>query len=93
MVQRRNELEAELYIWDNKSLFNYLESHKDSIETESGLVFAWRELPQKRSSRIIASIRASFEDHSQWFGQFDWLSNAMLKIKSAFSPYLQAGNS
>ena len=93
MVHKRNELEAELYIWDNKSLFNYLESHKDSIESESSLVFEWKELPQKRASRIITSIPASFEDNSQWIGQFDWLINAMLKIKSAFRPYLQGGNS
>ena len=93
MIQRRNELEAELYIWDNKSLFSYLESNKESIESDSGLAFEWKELPKKRASRIITSVSAAFDDHNRWQEQFDWLINAMLKIKSAFSPYMQGINS
>ena len=89
MVQRRNELEAELYIWDDKNLFRHLEANRDAIEADCGLSFEWKELPNKRASRIIASTPASFNEHSQWQGQFDWLINAMLKIKSSFTPYLQ----
>ena len=89
MVQRRNELEAELYIWDDKNLFRHLEANREAVESASGLLFEWKELPNKRASRIIASIPASFDERSNWQEQFDWLINAVLKIKSAFSPYLQ----
>ena len=88
MVQRRNELEAELYIWDDKELFKRLEANKEAIEAASGLVFRWNELPDRRASRIIASIPAAFNDRNQWQRQFDWLINAVLKIKSSFRPYL-----
>lgn len=88
MIQKRNELESELFIWDDKDLFRHLEADKEAIESESGLSFIWNERPGKKASRIIASKTASFSDRNQWQEQFDWLINAVLKIKSSFSPYM-----
>ena len=44
-IQKRDELDVELYINEDKELFNFLLSNKESIENETGLKFDWRELP------------------------------------------------
>ncbi len=89
MVQKRNVLEAELFIQDDKDLFRHLEANKKDIEAKSGLEFSWNELPGKKASRIIKSIPASFSDQTQWEKQFECLVNVVLKIKASFSPYIQ----
>ncbi|MBR1417996.1 MAG: DUF4268 domain-containing protein, partial [Synergistaceae bacterium] len=40
--KRSSKLSAELYIYDDKDLFNHLFQNKDTIEAEAGLKFDWR---------------------------------------------------
>lgn len=87
-IRKRNNLLAEIYINDDKDLFNYLLQQKDAIETESGLIFDWQELPERKASRIIISNPVDFNDKSQWQAQFDWLIDTMLKMKAAFKKFL-----
>jgi len=87
-IRQRNELGAELYIHNSKDLFRALHAHKDAIESESGLTFDWRELPDKKASRIVISKQVSFDDESARAEQFDWLIDVMLKLKKTFSRYL-----
>lgn len=87
-VQKRNELVVELYINDDKELFRTLLANRGSIEFETGLIFDWRELPERKASRILAAKNVSFSDRSQWRAQFDWLIDVMLKMKKAFKKYL-----
>ena len=86
--KRSSELSAELYIYDDKDLFNHLFQNKDAIEAEAGLKFDWRELPDKKASRIIIFKPADLDDEEQWPEQFDWLIDTMLKMKAAFKRYL-----
>lgn len=88
-IQKRNELNVELYIEDDKSLFDSLLQHKAEIEAETGLKFEWKGLPDKKGSRIITEKRADFEDKKQWEGQFEWLVDTMLKMKKTFTKYLK----
>lgn len=87
-ARSRNELSVDLYINDEKELFHTLLSNKDDIEKSAGFTFDWRELPGKKSSRIVNAKQVDFADKSQWQAQFDWLMDAMLKMKSAFGGYL-----
>ena len=87
-IQKRNELNVELYIDDDKSLFDSLLQYKKDIESETGLKFEWKELPDKKGSRIIAVRKADFEDKNQWPEQFNWLVDTMLKMKKTFKKYL-----
>lgn len=87
-IQKRNELYVELYISEDKELFYSLFQQKDSIEEEAGLTFEWRELPERKASRIILSKNVSFGDKNQWTAQFEWLVDAMLKMKHAFKKHL-----
>lgn len=87
-ILKRDELDVELYISEDKELFNSLHQNKKLIENEIGLSFDWRELPERKASRIVIERKVSLNDKSQWISQFDWLIDVMLKMKKAFKYYL-----
>ena len=87
-IRSRNEISLELYISDDKELFKSLLEHKSDIEAQSGLTFDWRELPEKKASRILITNSAQLDDQSQWTTQFDWIMDTMTKMKTAFKKYL-----
>ena len=87
-IQKRNELDVELYISEDKDLFHSLLDHKDAIESDTGLAFDWRELPERKASRIVIEKSVIFGDRNQWNAQFDWLIDVMLKMKLTFKKYL-----
>ncbi|MCI8886452.1 MAG: DUF4268 domain-containing protein [Hungatella sp.] len=87
-IQRRNELDVELYISDDKDLFYSLRRNKDAIEADAGLTFDWRELLERKASRIVMEKRVSLGDKEQWNMQFDWLMDVMIRMKKAFKTYL-----
>lgn len=87
-IQKRNELDVELWIDDDKDLFDTLYQHKKEIEGETGLKFEWKGLPNKKSCRIITTKKVNFADKDQWPDQFEWLIDVMIKMKTAFKKYL-----
>lgn len=87
-IQKRDELDVELYISEDKELFHSLLFNKDEIETNAGLNFDWRELPERKASRIVIEKNVTFGDKNQWNPQFDWIIDVMLKMKKAFKKYL-----
>jgi len=87
-IQKRNELDVELYINESKDLFHMLLQNKESIEEETGFEFDWRELPERKASRIVLTKPVDFGDKSQWGAQFTWIEDVMLKMKKAFKKYL-----
>lgn len=78
----------ELYISEDKDLFHSLFDNKDAIEADASLTFDWRELPERKASRIVIEKSVTFGDKNQWNAQFDWLVDVMLKMKKAFKKYL-----
>lgn len=87
-IQKRNELDVELYINNDKNLFKYLLQNRNTIELNSGLTFDWRELPNKKASRILIKKDVDFEDKNQLNSQFDWLIDVLIKMKKEFAKYL-----
>lgn len=87
-IQKRAELDVELYIDEDKDLFHALLQNKTVIEQACGLSFDWRELPQRKASRIVIWKTVDFGDKDQWKVQFDWVIDVMLKMKDAFKKYL-----
>lgn len=87
-IQKRDELVVELYINENKELFRSLLQHKDDIEAIAGFSFDWRELPEKKASRIVVQKSTALSNQSKWSEQFEWLIDVMLKMKSGFKKYL-----
>lgn len=87
-IQKRNELDVELFISEDTDLFHSLFEHKDDIELSSGLEFDWRELPDRKASRIVLEKSVQFADKSTWESQFEWLTEVMVKMKLAFNKYI-----
>ena len=87
-IQKRDELVIELYINEDKELFSSLLQHKDDIEATAGFSFDWRELPEKKASRIVVQKTAALSNQSKWSEQFEWLVDVMLKMKAGFKKYL-----
>ena len=87
-ISKRNELYVELYISEDKDLFHSLFQNKGTIEADAGLTFDWRELPERKASRIVIDKSVTFSDKNQWNAQFDWLIDVMIKMKKAFKKYI-----
>ena len=87
-IQKRNELILELYIDNSKELFHQLYEHKREIEADLGFELDWRELPEKKASRILITKKVNFNNRNKWQEQFDWLIEKTLKMRAAFKKYL-----
>ena len=88
-IQKRNELDVELYINEDKELFDELLQNKETIESDAGLVFDWRKLPEKKASRIIVvKSGIAFDNQAQWEEQFRWITSTMIKMKLALKKYI-----
>lgn len=87
-IKQRNELDVEIYIQEDKSLFHSLYEKKAQIEADSGLSFDWRELPEKKASRIVIEYPVELANKNKWNEQFDWLMDTMVRMKKAFKKYL-----
>ena len=61
---------------------------KDAIEKEMGSPLDWRELPEKKASRILLAYHVDFENKEAWISQFDWLMETTMKYKRVFKKYL-----
>mgnify|MGYP000594556167 FL=1 len=73
---------------DDKELFRNLLLHKDEIESVMGLVLDWRELPERKASRIIIEKEVTFDNRATWSQQFDYIMDVCMKMKKAFKKYL-----
>lgn len=87
-IRKDNQLVVEWYISDDKELFHKFHSHKTEIETDMGMKLDWRELPDKKASRILITHSVDFDNKDKWFEQFDWAMDIAIKMKQAFKKYL-----
>jgi len=87
-IRNRGEINAALYIPDNKQLYKALYEQKEEIEKAAGIPLAWYELPERKASKIMAARSAELGDREKWDEQFDWLMSVMVKMKQAFKKYI-----
>jgi hypothetical protein len=87
-IRKDNQIVVEWYISDDKELFHKFYSHKSEIETDMDMKLDWRELPDKKASRILISHPADFDNKYKWSEQFDWAMDVAVKMKKAFKKYL-----
>ena len=86
-LKKRNAVSVELYISDDKSIFHKFYQHKDDIEANLGFKLDWRELPDKKASRIIVEKSVNLENHDEWSNQFDWIADTAVRFKKTFKKY------
>ena len=87
-LKKRNAVVVEFYIHDDKSIFQKLLQHKTDIESDIGLSLDWRELPDKKASRIIIEKSVNLDDPNEWNDQFDWIIDTCVKFKRAFKRFV-----
>ncbi|MGY3724362.1 Uncharacterized conserved protein, contains ParB-like and HNH nuclease domains [Granulicatella balaenopterae] len=89
LISSRNEMSVELYINEDKALFDQLRSHKDEIEAETGMEFVWSRMNSAKASRIRHYF-TGFDtgDQSNYQELAEETLNKMLSVRSAVKKYL-----
>ena len=82
-------LGADLYIPDNKELYQKLHNYKDKIEVDLGEKADWMELQGKKASRVRVSTDGDFDNPSKWEDSFEWLLNEAEKFHKVFPKYIK----
>lgn len=88
VLKQRQALVVEIYISDDKSIFHQFYQHKNDIENELGYKLDWKELPNKKASRIVLEKPFNLNNQAEWGSQFDWLVDTCLRFKNAFKKYI-----
>ncbi len=83
----QNKLGAEIYITDNKHLYEYFHEHKNDIEAELGFEMDWQLLPDRRASRIEVTTNGDFTNLEAAQGHFEWYCEKAIAFKKVFSKY------
>ena len=87
-IQKRKAVDVELYINDDKELFKSLFAHKDEIEKNMEMELEWKELQERKASRILIEKTVDLDDRATWPEQFDYIMDTCIKMKRAFKRYL-----
>jgi hypothetical protein len=89
---KTKELGCELYIPDDKELFDFLSSRRSEIEKEVGVALDWQRLPEEtKASRIKISKRFDVvgdQDFSKYTDAFKWLESNLAVFRRAFTKHL-----
>lgn len=89
LVNKENKIVLELYILDNKKLFDHLYEDKEKIENTLQMNFSWERLDGKKASRIKHDVLGlDFSDHSNYPQLMDECNEKILKMRDVFKKYL-----
>jgi hypothetical protein len=79
---------CELYIRNDKSLFDILYNNKVEIEKAIGSELEWMELPDATASRILITKKCDPKNRQNWEEYFLWCVQSVEKFSTAFKQYL-----
>lgn len=89
LVNKANIIGVEVYIHDDKSLFDSLLEKKDEIEKQTGMSFCWERLDNKKASRIKYSIPGlNFDDHSNYYDLMEEVIDKVVIMRNVFRKYI-----
>lgn len=90
LVNKDSFVGVELYISDNKELFDKLYSYKSEIEIKLGFQVDWLRLENAKASRILYRIPGlNFDDHSNYDKLIDEAIDKVIVMKKVFKEYLK----
>ncbi len=87
LIMRDNRIGVELTVKDDKDLFNDLLQHKSEIEKLVGGALDWREMPDKKASRVVLLKECDPKNEMDWPQQFEWLRSKLENFDTAFRSY------
>lgn len=89
LINKESKVVLEVYISDNKTLFDELFSHKEAIESALSMSFDWDRLDNRKASRIKHDIYGlDFEDHSNYPQLMDEIIDKVVRMRAVFKKYL-----
>lgn len=89
LVNKESFIGLEIYINDNKDLFDSLYSKKDTIEQDIGFSFDWQRLDNKKASRILHKISGlDFDDHSNYPALMNTIIDKTIIMKKVFIKHI-----
>ena len=90
LVNKDNLIVVELYINDNKELFDELFEKKEQIEGELGFELIWDRLDEKKASRIKYYIYGlDFDDHSNYNDLMNSIIEKAVIIRKVLKKYIK----
>lgn len=90
LVNKEGCIVVELYINDDKELFDKLSDNKEQIESELGLTLDWQRLNDKKASRIMYRIPGlNFDDHSNYDELMNEIINKAQMFVNVFRKYVK----
>lgn len=89
LVSKTNRIGIEVYINDNKELFDKLYSASKEIQNELGFSMDWQRLDNKKASRIIYYIGGlDFDNHENYDELINKTIDKVVIIKDTFKRYI-----
>ena len=89
LVNKINSIGIEIYIDENKELFDKLYKLSDEIEKDLGFKMDWQRLDDKKASRIIYYISGlDFNNHKNYNELIDEVIDKAVKIRTVFKKYI-----
>ena len=89
LVNKSSYVVIDVYINDNKELFDKLMDKKDIIESELGFKLVWDRLDNGKASRIKYRIKGlNFDDHSNYEELMKEIIDKVIKMRSVFKKYM-----
>ena len=89
LVNKDSLIGVELYITDNKELFDKLYERKNEIEQELGFNLDWRRLDNSKASRIVYHIKGlNFDDHSNYNELMNKTIDLAVLMRNVFKKYI-----
>ncbi|HEL2110689.1 TPA: DUF4268 domain-containing protein [Streptococcus suis] len=89
LVNKSKSVGIEIYINNNKELFDKLSSHADEIHEELGFEMEWKRLDNRKVSRIIYYIKGlDFENHDNYNDLIDEVINKVIILRDVVKKYI-----
>lgn len=89
LVNKDSLIGVELYITNNKELFDRLVERKEEIERDLGFKLDWRRLDNSKASRIVHRIKGlNFDDHSNYIELMNKAIDMVILMRDTFRKYI-----
>jgi len=85
---QKSYIGCEIYIRNDKSLYDTFYKNKDKIEASIGSELEWMELPDASASRILITLKTNPKDRKSWNDSFDWCTRTVELFNNTFRIFI-----
>ena len=89
LLNKESVIVVEIYINDNKDLFDRLYAQKELIESEIGFTFDWRRLDEGKAARVVHYIKGlDFDNHSNYVELMNEVIDKVIAARKVFKKFI-----